>query len=213
MNMHGSLLPKYRGRCPVNWVLINGEMETGVTLHYMVEKPDAGDIVGQKRVEISFEDTALSLMGKLEKAAVRLLEETWPLIKEGKNKRTRMDLSKGSYFGGRKPEDGLIDWDKTNTRIYNLIRAVTHPYPGAFTYYNGKKILIWNALPEEPAHKADLLPGSVILEGDGLSVVTGRGLMEILLAQIEGQKEVTGVELARVAGFRSGEVLGRERQL
>jgi methionyl-tRNA formyltransferase len=212
MNMHGSLLPKYRGRCPVNWVLINGDTETGVTLHYMVEKPDAGDIVGQKKVEISFEDTALTLMGKLEKAAVLLLEETWPLIKEGKNERTRMDLSRGSYFGGRKPEDGLIDWLKTSTQIYNLIRAVTHPYPGAFTYHNGRKMLIWSAVPDEKAQRAGLLPGSVLPGGDGFSVVTGGGLLKVIQAQMEGQNEVSGAELARTAGLRSGEVLGRETQ-
>jgi methionyl-tRNA formyltransferase len=212
MNAHGSLLPKYRGRCPVNWVLINGETETGVTLHYMVEKPDAGDIVGQKRVEISFEDTALTLMGKLEKAAVLLLEETWPLIKKGRNRRTRMDLSKGSYFGGRKPEDGLIDWRRTNTEIYNLVRAVTHPYPGAFTYHNGRKMLIWRAVPEEETREVDLPPGSVLPEGGGFSVVTGGGILKVIQAQIEGQSEVSGAELAGTEGFGGGEVLGRENQ-
>ena len=148
-NFHGSLLPSYRGRCPVNWVLVNGEPRTGVTLHYMVEKPDAGDIVGQREVPIQFEDTALTLYEKLCTEAKALLEEVLPLIRNGNAPRRVQPLEGTSYFGGRKPEDGKIDWHWPVMRIYNLIRAVTEPYPGAFTFLpKGEKLFVWWAYPE-----------------------------------------------------------------
>ena len=121
-NLHGSLLPAYRGRCPVNWVLINGEKHTGVTLHAMTDKPDAGPIVGQKRVEIDHDDTAFTLFGRLEQAAGVLLDELLPAMHAGSINLTPQDLSSGSYYGGRRPEDGRISWDTSAERIYNLIR-------------------------------------------------------------------------------------------
>ncbi len=149
-NLHGALLPAYRGRAPVNWVLVNGEQRTGVTLHYMVEAPDAGDIVGQKEVLIEFEDTAYTLYQKLCGKAEELLKEMLPLIKNGVAPRVAQNLKQGSYFGSRKPEDGRIDWGWPVMRIYNLIRAVTEPYPGAFTYLpDGQRVFVWWALPEK----------------------------------------------------------------
>lgn len=166
MNLHGSLLPKYRGRAPVNWVLVNGETETGVTLHVMTEKPDAGDIVAQAAVPIAFEDTALTLYGKMEQAAARLLAGILPMIAAGEIPRRRNELEKGSYYGGRRPEDGRIDWNRSAVEIYNLVRAVTRPYPGAFSTLGGKKCLIWRALPvpaeEFPAAPA---PGKMVVAG------------------------------------------------
>ncbi|HUL37517.1 MAG TPA: formyltransferase, partial [Thermodesulfobacteriota bacterium] len=149
-NLHGSLLPAYRGRCPVNWVLVKGERRTGVTLHHMVEGADAGDIVGQKEVLIEFEDTARTLYQKLCVKARELLEELLPLIKKGIAPRVAQNLKEGSYYGGRRPEDGKIDWKWPAMQIYNLVRAVTEPYPGAFGYLpEGEKLLIWWALPEK----------------------------------------------------------------
>src|SRR6185295_2640859 len=109
LNMHGSLLPKYRGRVPVNWAVINGEAETGATLHYMVEKPDAGDIVDREKVSINFTDTAFDVFNRLTGAAVAVITRSWPLLLAGTACRVPMDLKAGSYFGGRKPADGLID--------------------------------------------------------------------------------------------------------
>ena len=145
LNLHGSLLPRYRGRAPVNWVLVHGETETGVTLHYMVAKPDAGAIVDQERVAIDPADTALSLYRKLEPAALRLLDRALPRLAAGTARAEPMDLAAGSYFGGRQPADGRIDWDWPAKRIYALVRAVTHPYPGAFTTVGGRRLLIWSA--------------------------------------------------------------------
>ena len=161
LNLHGSLLPRYRGRCPVNWVLINGETETGVTLHYMEEKPDRGEIVGQERVAIQPEDTALTLFARMTVAAGTLLREAYPLLRAGTAPRLPQDQSQASYFGGRRPSDGLISWDKDALSVYNLVRAVTHPYPGAFTHLRGKKLFIWAGKPlADPATEPRAAPGS-----------------------------------------------------
>ncbi len=144
-NMHGSLLPKYRGRAPINWVLVKGEKETGATLHYMVAKADAGDIVGQKVVPISNEDTALTLTQKVTAAACEIIKEVYPLIETKNLKPRKQDMSISTYFGRRTPADGLIDWNQNAQTIYNLIRAVTKPFPGAFFEDGGKKIIIWRA--------------------------------------------------------------------
>ena len=163
MNLHGSLLPRYRGRAPVNWVLVNGETETGVTLHLMTEKPDAGDIVGQAAVPIAFEDTALTLFGKLEKAAKSLLSGLLPRIAAGDIPRRPNEIGKGSYFGGRKPEDGRIDWTRPAVEIYNLVRAVTRPYPGAFSFLGSEKLLVWGAKPvSEEGLVRDVPPGKLV---------------------------------------------------
>jgi UDP-4-amino-4-deoxy-L-arabinose formyltransferase/UDP-glucuronic acid dehydrogenase (UDP-4-keto-hexauronic acid decarboxylating) len=186
-NLHGSLLPSYRGRCPVNWVLVNGEKETGVTLHCMVEKPDAGDIVGRRAVSIDFEDTARTLYDKLCEAAGGLLDELLPEMKKGKIPRIKQDLSRGSYYGGRKPEDGRISWDRTAVEIYNLIRAVTDPYPGAFAFAeNGGKILIWRARPVSSVSGGG--PGDVILDGQSVLVKTGDGAIRLQEIEASGAR-------------------------
>lgn len=132
-NMHGSLLPKYRGRVPVNWAVIMGEQETGATLHQMVEKPDAGGIVDQEAVPIGPEDTAAEVFAKVTEAAARVLARALPRLVAGEAQIKAQDLAKGSYFGGRKPEDGRIDWSRSALQVHNLVRGVAPPYPGAFT--------------------------------------------------------------------------------
>lgn len=189
LNLHGSLLPKYRGRVPVNWAVILGESETGATLHYMVEKPDAGDIVDQERVPIEFSDTSLDVFRKVTEAAVRVIARSWPELLAGTAQRVPMNLSAGSYYGGRKPADGLIDWGKSSTEIYNLIRGVTHPYPGAFTFLDGKKVFIWRATPISGKGRE----GEVISE-QPLLVGTGSGILEILSLQFEMEQEVSAPE-------------------
>jgi UDP-4-amino-4-deoxy-L-arabinose formyltransferase/UDP-glucuronic acid dehydrogenase (UDP-4-keto-hexauronic acid decarboxylating) len=186
-NLHGSCLPYYRGRCPVNWVIINGEKQTGVTLHYMVEKPDAGDIVGQKPVMIDVSDTAKTLYDKLCGAAKELLEEVLPLMKKGKVQRQKQDLSQGSYYGGRRPEDGRIDWKKSADEIYNLIRAVTEPYPGAFALFdNDEKIIIWWAEPAVAQEAA--APGKLIMTDKEILVQTGKNAIKLLNIEVKGKR-------------------------
>jgi len=132
-NMHGSLLPKYRGRAPVNWAILKGESETGATLHEMVAKPDAGRIVDQERVPIGPDETAAEVFARVSDAAETVLKRSLPHLLAGTASLKKQDLSKGSYFGGRRPEDGRIDWSKSALEIHNLVRAVAPPYPGAFT--------------------------------------------------------------------------------
>ena len=128
-NVHGSLLPKYRGRVPVNWAVLHGETETGATLHEMTIKPDAGAIIAQTAVPILPDDTAFEVFGKLTVAAEQTLWNALPAIIAGNPPRILNDLSRGSYFGGRKPEDGRIDWRQSAQQVYNLHRAVAPPYP------------------------------------------------------------------------------------
>jgi methionyl-tRNA formyltransferase len=142
LNMHGSLLPKYRGRVPVNWAIIHGEPEAGASLHYMEVKPDAGDLVDQLAVPILPNDTATQVFDKLTVAAEIVLNRSLPALLSGQAPRTPLDLDRGSYFGGRRPEDGRIDWTQGAWPIHNLIRAVAPPYPGAFTERLGNRLLI-----------------------------------------------------------------------
>jgi methionyl-tRNA formyltransferase len=197
LNLHGSLLPRYRGRAPVNWVLVNGETETGVTLHYMAAKPDAGDIVAQRRVPIGFEDTAPVLFGKIVTASRELLRETLPLLREGSAPRIPQDLARGSYCRGRRPEDGRIDWGLSAVEIHNLVRAVTRPYPGAFTVLGGKKLFVWKGYPLAAAGLAHE-PGRVIevrREAGTALVGTGDGLYRIDACQVEGEPDRAGSAL------------------
>lgn len=138
LNMHGSLLPKYRGRVPINWAIIHGETETGATLHYMVAKPDAGDIVAQTAVPILPDDTAREVLDKVTVAAEMTLYRALPALIAGAAPRIAQNLRQGSYFSGRKPEDGRIDWTGSAMGVHNLVRAVAPPYPGAFTTVAGQ---------------------------------------------------------------------------
>ena len=184
VNLHGSLLPKYRGRCPVNWQLVFGEKKSGVTLHHMVLKADAGDIVGQKAVDVDERDTALSLFKKLEDAAEEVLREYIPKLLDGTAPRIKQDHSQATYFGGRRPEDGKIQWNWDAQRIYNLVRAVTWPYPGAFAMLGDKKIYIWDAEPL-PERDLNCLAGTVMQDGKDIFVQTGGGCLRIISASLE----------------------------
>lgn len=199
LNLHPSYLPKYRGRVPVNWAVIQGESETGATLHYMVQQADAGDIVDQEKVTIEFHDTALDVLNKVTEAAVRVLSRSFPLLLAGKAPRIPMDLSHGSYFGGRRPADGRIDWNRSAVEIYNLIRGVTHPYPGAYTHLQGKKLVIWSAFPAEGKGE----PGRIVSR-DPFLVGTGEGLLEIRSLQEEESVEQEGAVYARQAELGEG---------
>ena len=153
-NMHGSLLPKYRGRAPVNWAVLKGETETGATLHEMTEKPDAGAIVGQERVPIGPDDPAVDVFRKVTEASAVVLRNSLKDLISGKIKPQPQDLAKGSYFGGRRPEDGRIDWSRPAREIHNLVRAVAPPYPGAFTILQGKRFLVLKSKLEEKPRPA-----------------------------------------------------------
>lgn len=198
LNLHGSLLPRYRGRCPVNWVLIHGEKETGLTLHYMTPHPDDGDIVAQTAIPISDDDTALTLFEKMTPAAGRLLDEVLPKLAAGTAPRVPQDAALASYFGGRKPQDGLMDWTRSATEIRNLIRAVTRPYPGAFTFMGGQKLLVW-AATALPGMDSEAAPGT-ILSIAPLHVACGQGVL-----RLDSLQPVDGICMS---GTQAGAELG-----
>jgi methionyl-tRNA formyltransferase len=144
-NMHGSLLPQFRGRAPVNWAVLHGALETGATLHEMTVKPDAGAIVDQTAVPILPDDTAFEVFGKVTVAAEQTMWRALPGLLDGSAPRRHNDLSEGAYFGGRTPEDGRIDWSRPAALVYNLHRAVAPPYPGAFCDVGGQRYVIEKA--------------------------------------------------------------------
>ncbi|NEX59886.1 formyltransferase [Noviherbaspirillum galbum] len=185
-NMHGSLLPRYRGRVPVNWAVLHGETETGATLHEMAAKPDAGAIIAQAAVPILPDDTAFEVFGKVTVAAEQALWTVLPAMIAGKIPRLPNDLSQGSYFGGRKPEDGRIDWSKPAQDIYNLHRAVAPPYPGAWTIANGKTFTLVQArLAREKT--PDLPQGLAVVDNCMFGVCGDGRALRILALSADGQ--------------------------
>lgn len=192
-NVHGALLPKYRGRACINWALINGERETGATLHRMTTMADRGDIVDREVVSIDRTDTAYSLSLKVAAASGRVVVRSIAALESGAPRTTPQDEAQATKFGRRRPEDGRIDWTKSAEEIYNFIRALTHPFPGAFTCEVGeklcaaKKIYIWRAgvLPDDGVLRR---PGEVVSHMPPV-VATGEGLLEIFSYQPEGEPE------------------------
>jgi len=202
LNMHGSLLPKYRGRACVNWAILKGEKETGATLHYMVRKPDAGAIVAQERVAIGIDDTAHSVSLAVAAAAERLLTRWLPRLAVGPPPGEPMDLARGSYFGGRTPEDGRIDWTQPAAAIHNLIRAVAPPFPGAFTQLEGRRwVFAGSHWTGEPARHATSAP-CLYVEGQRLLLdCSDRLRLAIPAVLVEGQP-LDAAQFARRFGTR-----------
>jgi UDP-4-amino-4-deoxy-L-arabinose formyltransferase/UDP-glucuronic acid dehydrogenase (UDP-4-keto-hexauronic acid decarboxylating) len=204
-NLHGSLLPRYRGRAPANWVLVNGETETGVTLHRMVKRADAGAIVAQQKVAIERSDTALSLHGKLRAAASDLLRDTLPVLLQGKATETPQDESKATVFGRRTPADGKLVWAKPAEELFNLVRAVTQPYPGAFCAVGEHKLIVWSA--EVAKGNEGLAPGRVI-SVDPLRIACGQDSLIINAGQRnDNGLYLSGPQLANELGLVDGSVL------
>ena len=206
LNLHGSLLPRYRGRAPINWVLVNGERESGVTLHYMTEKADAGDIVCQQQVSILDDDTASTLNTRMVQTAGEMLDEYLPSLKAGSAPRTPQNHSAATYFGRRTPADGKIDWGRSSHDIYNLIRAVTRPYPGAFTFRKHTRLTIWSARPVA-APAEETAPGTV-LSSTPLVIACGDGALEISVAQAEDGLPTKGPQFAADENIVPGVQLG-----
>lgn len=186
-NLHGSLLPKYRGRAPVNWAVLHGERETGVTLHHMAIRPDAGDIVEQQRVPIGPDDTAKDVFDRIATAAAIALDRALPGVLAGTAPRRPNDLAAGSYFGARRPEDGRIDWAWPAKRIHDLVRAVAPPYPGAFCDLPRGRLAILRTRLSAAPPAAPVAPGVFVATG----AIWGRGgdggCVAIVDAAIEGR--------------------------
>jgi methionyl-tRNA formyltransferase len=186
LNMHGSLLPKYRGRAPVNWAVLHGERETGATLHYMTEKPDAGDIVAQTAVPILPDDTAQEVFDKVTVAAELTLDRALPALVAGNAPRLAQDLAAGSYFGGRRPEDGTVDWSRDAATIHNLVRAVAPPYPGAFTSVGGVAARVLRTRVVDATTPGTLTPTLEARDGCLLAHCGGGGTLQLLALEIDG---------------------------
>jgi methionyl-tRNA formyltransferase len=199
-NMHGSLLPRYRGRVPVNWAIINGETETGVTLHAMTEKPDRGAVVAQRAVPIGIDDTAQDVFERVTGAAERTLDMVLPALLAGTAPHLPQDQAQASYFGGRKPEDGRIDFAWPARRIHDFVRALTRPYPGAFADVQGKRIVIWRSALAAAHATAD---GVRLVDGDELVLECADGSMLRLLDLEVDEKPVRAGELEAALGSRS----------
>ncbi len=185
-NMHGSLLPKYRGRVPINWAIIHGERETGATLHEMVAKPDAGRLVDQQAVPILPNDTALEVFRKATVAAELVLDRSLPKLVNGTALMTPQHLAGGSYFGGRKPEDGRVNWAWGAQQVHNLIRAVAPPYPGAFCDINGKRLMLLGSVL---SGQREIVTGTALYAANDalyLQCADG-GVLRLLAAVIDGQ--------------------------
>ncbi|MFK3789227.1 bifunctional UDP-4-amino-4-deoxy-L-arabinose formyltransferase/UDP-glucuronic acid oxidase ArnA [Pseudomonas piscis] len=204
-NLHGSLLPRYRGRAPANWVLVKGETETGVTLHRMVKRADAGAIIAQERVAIERSDTALSLHHKLRDAAASLLRDTLPALAQGKISETVQDESTASYFGRRTAADGKLDWKRPAEELFNLVRAVTQPYPGAFCAVGEHKLIVWSA--EVAKGNEGQAPGRVI-SVDPLRIACGEDSLVITSGQRNANGlYLSGPQLANELGLVDGSLL------
>ena len=204
-NLHGSLLPRYRGRAPANWVLVNGETETGVTLHRMVKRADAGGILAQNRVAIDRADTALTLHTKLRDSAAALLGEALPQLAAGKLSETAQDESKATYFGRRTPADGKLVWKKPAEELFNLVRAVTQPYPGAFCAVGEHKLIVWSA--EVVKGNEGQAPGRVI-SVDPLRIACGEDSLVIKAGQRnDAGLFLSGPQLANELGLVDGSFL------
>jgi methionyl-tRNA formyltransferase len=219
-NMHGSLLPKYRGRAPINWAVLHGEPRIGLTLHRMVKAPDAGAIVDQEGIDIGPRDTAEQAFRKVLPCARRVLARQIDALLTGTATETPQDESQATYFGGRKPEDGRIDWTKSSAQIFNLVRAVTDPYPGAFTDVGGARLMVWWAEPDSPA--ARKFVGPALVAGPHRSGGDAAGLEEarpqpgeilsiapLVVATTDGALELTKTEWrgASVPELHVGQIL------
>jgi methionyl-tRNA formyltransferase len=204
LNMHGSLLPKYRGRAPVNWAILRGERETGATLHYMVERADAGDIVDQLAVPILQNDDAREVFAKVTVAAETILSRSLPGLIAGSAPRRVQTIEPGEYFGRRRPEDGRIDWTWSAQQIHNLVRAVAPPFPSAFAEVGDQRWFI---------HKTRVVSGTAAPSAQAkLTSVDGQCYVEccdgsvlhlVKVASVDGPLNLRGLAAALLKHPRS----------
>jgi methionyl-tRNA formyltransferase len=189
--VHDSLLPEYRGFAPLNWAIINGEDHTGVTLFYLNDSMDCGDIIAQMRVPIGPVDTAPQVYDRVCQATIDLMITAYPLLAEGTAPRRPQLEHEGSVTCRRTPEDGVIDWNRPTADIANLIRGLTAPYPGAFTFYEGRRVTIGEAQVVEPAPRyVGRIAGAVVgvskTEGY-VDVLTSDGVLRLLAVERQGE--------------------------
>jgi methionyl-tRNA formyltransferase len=191
LNVHGSLLPRYRGRAPINWAILRGESETGATLHHMTARADAGDVVDQLRVPILVDDTAFDVSRKVTVAAEIVLARSLPRLLDGTAPRTPQVTLPGHCFGRRRPEDGRIDWSQPAKVVHDLVRAVAPPFPGAFTDIDGERWWLHKTRLAGPA--TTQRPAPLLYAQDGhcyAACVDGNALEIRALANAHGAVDV-----------------------
>jgi len=199
LGFHASLLPKNRGRAPVNWAIINGETVTGNTMIVLEPEADSGDIVAQRTIPINDEDDCNTIYQKVGETEVEMLDEILPMIQKRVLPRRKQDDSQATVMPRRRPEDGLINWSRTTREIYNWVRALTEPYPGAFSFLNGDKIWIWVARTDGPpiGHR-NSEPGEIVLDSQGWPwASTADGCIRLVSVQREGGPKVSGQVAAK----------------
>ena len=179
INIHGSLLPKYRGRTPHVWSIINNEKFTGITTHYITEKCDEGDIILQKKIPINKNDTGYSILMKFSKLYPQIIIKTIELCLTNKVMRKIQNNNLSTYFPKRNPSDGEIDWDWDKERIRNWVRALSYPYPGAYTFYQNKKITIDKVSLSKITYDINLENGYILKTKPYLLIKTKNGVIKI----------------------------------
>lgn len=210
INLHASLLPKYRGAAPINRAMMRGEKNTGVTIMKITKKMDAGPIIMQEELNIAEKDSALTLEKKLAELGAKILLESLSLIETNQYKLTLQDESKASFALKLKKEDGLIDWNKPAPQLYNLVRGCLD-WPGAFTYHKGKLLKIYK-VKVNPLSRYPVIPlaGEVIkVEKNGIIVATKKDSLIIEELQIEGKRRMPAEEFISGHKISVGERLGK----
>jgi methionyl-tRNA formyltransferase len=185
LGIHSSLLPKDRGPSPINWQIIRGETLGGVTLFHLTTGVDAGDIVDSEAYKIEENDTVADVYSKATISSISLLDKNWGSIHNMTIKAVHQNEKDATLNPRRKPKDGLIDWSKDSLECYNWIRALTRPYPGAFTYWNNKKVIIWSSKINNSFTNRE--PGTIININEKLTIATGKGCIDILKLQVENE--------------------------
>ena len=213
LGIHPTLLPERRGGAPLNWSIIDGLKQSGVTLFYFDEGVDSGDILAQKSYEITLNDNCSTVLGKINCISAELVGETYPLLEKGTAPRTKQNNAIATYTRRRRPEQGNIDWRLTSLQIHNWVRGISLPFPGAFTFWKGKKIIIWEAeLLISYRAKISACPGEVLesLPGRGMAVATGDNGILIKYAEADG-RQVRGDDFMRDYAVNPGDILGETK--
>jgi methionyl-tRNA formyltransferase len=194
--IHDSLLPKYRGFAPMNWAIINGETKTGVSLFFIAEGIDCGPIVDQLETEISLTDTAQSVDEKIIMLYEKIIEKNLPRLQTGQYQAIEQNETEATYTCKRIPEDGLINWQHSAQQIHNLVRATSEPFPGAFTYWRGKRMIIWQtALPKKQLIYSGAIPGRILGKKNGyIEVLTADGVLQIQRLQLDGEEKMNAAD-------------------
>lgn len=208
INVHGSLLPKYRGGAPIQRAIMNGERVTGVTLMYMAEGLDTGDMIAKAEVAIGEDDDAGVMFDKLAQAGAKLLSAQLPAVLDGTAPRTAQNDAEATYAPNLTREDERIDWSRPAVQLYNQLRGLS-PQPGTFTYLRGNVFKIWKAARPAPGRNTDAAPGTVLaVDREGIHIATGEGIYVAAVVQPAGKKAMPAVEFAKGGLLKPGERLG-----